>query len=318
MDFRGAKSSDDLRAVRVLYVIGNGFDLHHGLATGLADFKGFIGCRRPDLQSTVEEYLCNLSGNWANLEEALAYFDVDQMLDHASNFLVSYAVDDWSDSYHHDYQYEINEVAEALSKELKSEFYCWIKQIQIPAVSAITNALKLVPGAHFLNFNYTPTLQELYSVDKSRILHIHGSIMDENDEIVLGHGWGSTNRPQLNGGQDPEEIDTRVMQGNAIIERYFEETFKPTDALIKQNGRFFGALGSVTDVFVWGHSLSAVDLPYFAEIATATAASCPSWHVSHYSPSSISANAAAMASIGVDTSKVHHHRLSEYVLQSRT
>ncbi len=301
-------------SARTLYVIGNGFDLHHGLATDFSNFKRFVGARCPNLQSTVEEYLCPLSGDWANLEKALAYFDVDQLIDHASNFLVSYGADHWSDSYHHDYQYEINEVVRAISSELKAEFYLWIQQIQIPTPIGSSNRLKLEHDAIFLNFNYTPTIQKLYSVDHSRILHIHGSVADEEGDIVLGHGWKAVDRSKLNKGQDPEEIDARVMQGNDLIERYFADTFKPTNALIQRNRKFFDSLGGVSNVYVWGHSLSAVDLPYFVAISASIAVNSPTWHVSHYSASSIPKNAAAMSSIGVSASNVHHHKLSDYVM----
>lgn len=300
--------------IQTLYVIGNGFDLHHKLATGFTDFKKFLGSPQSDLQSTVEDYLCDLSGNWANLEEALAYFDVDQLIDHASNFLVSYAADDWSDSYHHDYQFEINEVVRVLSSELKKEFYAWLQHIEMPHPESCPDLLKIEPGAFFLNFNYTPTIQQLYSVNETQILHIHGSLADGEEGIVLGHGWKAKDRSRLNEGQDPEEIDTRVMQGNDLIDRYFEDTFKPTDALITRNQNFFGALGEVANVYVWGHSLSDVDLSYFAEIDKSTRSVCPTWHVSHYSSSSISINAAAMAKVGVHASNVRHHKLFEYVV----
>lgn len=301
-------------SARTLYVIGNGFDLHHGLETDFSDFKRFVGARCPKLQATVGEYLYALRGNWANLEEALAKFDVDQLIGHAENFLVPYGADHWSDSYHHDYQYEINEVVRAISSELKAEFYLWIKQIQIPTSISSSNRLKLEHDAIFLNFNYTPTIQKLYSVDHSRILHIHGSVADKEGDIVLGHGWKPADRPKLNKGQDPDEIDSRVMQGNALIEHYFADTFKPTNALIKRNQRFFDSLSDVSNVYVWGHSLSAIDLPYFVAIAASIAVNSPTWHVSHYSVLSVPTNAAAMSSIGVSASNVHHHKLSDYVI----
>ena len=34
---------------RKLYVIGNGFDLHHGLPCGYADFKAWLQGNRPDV-----------------------------------------------------------------------------------------------------------------------------------------------------------------------------------------------------------------------------------------------------------------------------
>lgn len=297
-------------SAKVLYIIGNGFDLHHGLPTSLSDFKNFLSARNPDLHTKVEEYLCDLSGNWANLEEALAYFNVDQLIDHASDFLISYAADDWSDAYHHDYQYEVNEVVSAISCKLKEEFYCWVQQIRINSISPGLK-LSIEADSCFLNFNYTPTLQKLYSVEQSRVFHIHGTV---DDDIVLGHGWEAKQRPKLGEGQDPEAIDTRVMEGNELINRYFEDTFKPTGDIIKRSKHFFSDLANVSDVYVWGHSLSEVDLPYFLEVFDATKVKCPVWHVSHYCTSSLTKNAAVMLAIGVANSRVRHDELSKYVL----
>lgn len=297
-------------------MIGNGFDLHHHLQTSFGDFKDFLSGRNATVQSIVEEYLCELSGNWANLEEALAYFNVDQMIGHAEDFLVSYAADEWSDAYNHDYQFEINEVVQTISRKLKSEFYEWIKQIYIPSADEVSDLLRLEPHAKFLNFNYTQTLQKIYSVDEKRVLHIHGTATDKEECIVLGHGWGQADRPRLNAVLEPEEIDNRVRQGNAIIERYFENTFKPTSDLIERNMEFFRTLGDITDVFVWGHSLSEVDLPYFSEIVAATELSEPCWHVSYHDLSSVSEHSEVMDSIGVKASKLHHHKLTHFVAKS--
>lgn len=299
---------------RTLYVIGNGFDLHHGLAIGFSDFKRFVGIWRPAIQTKVEQYLCDLSRDWANLEEALARLDVDQLIDDASNFLVPYGADDWSDSYHHDYEFEIEEVVRAISSGLKAEFYLWIQQIQISPSGESLTRLRLEHDAIFLNFNYTPAIQKLYSVDNAQILHIHGSAANEEGDIILGHGWKAPDRPKLNKNQDPEQVDIRVRQGNDHIEHYFAGTFKPTNALIEKNQSFFDSLSGVSNVYVWGHSLSTIDLPYFAEIAASIAVNNPTWHVSYYSDSCIRKNAAAISSIGVSSSSVHHHKLSDYVL----
>jgi hypothetical protein len=298
----------------VLYIVGNGFDLHHGLATSFSNFKEFLTRSNANLQSTVEEYLCDLSGNWANLEEALAYFDTDQLIDHASNFLVSYGAYDWSDSYHHDYQYEINEIVQAVSSQLKTEFLSWIQTIQVPNEAA-RRLLKIEPSALFLNFNYTNTIQELYSTYQPQVLHIHGSAKG-GEEIILGHGWSPTERPKLNEWNEVDDVDTRVMEGFALIEDYFEDTFKATDEIIKRNQSFFDGLLDVTDIYVWGHSLSNVDLPYFSKVAAITNANCPTWHVSYYSPSSIKDNATAMSSIGIEDSRLRHHQLVEFALNN--
>lgn len=306
-------------AARVLYVIGNGFDLYHGLATGFTDFEKYLAAMQPTLKQTAEEYLCDLAGDWSNLEEALAYFDVDSVIDHASDFLVSYAAEDWSDSYHHDYQYEIEQLVRAISGELKSEFYNWLQKIEVPSPRVPKPPiLDIEKRSKFFTFNYTPTLQKIYGVDPSSILHIHGALAGSAEDVVLGHGWKAEDRPKLDGGQDPEAIDTRVMEGNSLIDSYFEHTFKPTKELIDQQQPFFSTLIHVADIYVWGHSLSDIDMPYLVEIEKWTRHNNPLWHVSYYNSSSIARNDAAMIEIGVPSSNLRHHKLGQHSVPSKT
>ena len=308
-----------MQAPSTLYVLGNGFDLHHGLATGFPDFKQYVMAKQPDINDRMEEYLAGLDENWCNLEEALAYFDVDTLIDRAGDFLVGYGADDWSDSYHHDYQFEIEQVVRAISGGLKDQFYSWLQEIKIPNSKESPPALLEVnSAAKFFSFNYTPTLQKLYGVKASEIVHIHGVLTEAAGDVILGHGWVLEDRPILDEGQDPESIDTRVMEGNHLIDGYFQDTFKPTDKLIQRHQQFFSSLAQVSDIYVWGHSLSSVDMPYFFEIARSTKQTNPTWHVSHYSASSVAHNEAAMVGLGVSPAKIKHHKLDQYRVAPKT
>ncbi|MGB4056828.1 MAG: AbiH family protein [Alphaproteobacteria bacterium] len=125
-------------------------------------------------------------------------------------FLVGYGADDWSDSYHHDYQYEINQAVEAISKKMRGCFADWVRQLNIPDADTIKEkCLKIDKTAIFLNFNYTPSLQKLYDIPSENILHIHGKSSDITDNIVLGHGWEPTEISSLQSSFDEENEDVR-------------------------------------------------------------------------------------------------------------
>nr|WP_292620255.1 AbiH family protein [Mesorhizobium sp.] len=62
-------------------------------------------------------------------------------------------------------------------------------------------------GAKFLNFNYTPSLQDLYGVPDANILHIHGAARDPDAKLILGHGWMPPKSPNP-WQSDPEAADT--------------------------------------------------------------------------------------------------------------
>ena len=92
-------------AITKLFIIGNGFDIHHGVRSRYTDFADWLANVDREVHATVEEYLPTsvdaegkVQNAWADLENNLEHFDIDQLLEHGSNFLPSYGADDWSDS----------------------------------------------------------------------------------------------------------------------------------------------------------------------------------------------------------------------------
>jgi len=263
-----------------LYIVGNGFDLHHGIKSRYVEFGHYLELADPQTYDQVERYLAFDADFWAMFEARLADLDVDSLIDYASNLLQSYGADDWRDSGHHDYQYEILEAVRALSSTLREQFANWIRHLAIPdASSAPVPLLRLDRSALYLNFNYTETLQKTYGIPNARILHIHGQAASPTSDLVLGHGWKPQPEDSLNHGLNFEEADSRIVEGNQIIDRYFAQTFKPTDDVIARNRAFFSALGSVKEIVVLGHSFSEVDGPYIDEIIANVAFDAVDWRV---------------------------------------
>lgn len=252
-----------------LFIIGNGFDIHHGIHSRYTDFAGWLKNVDRQVFDAVEEFVpayIDADGNqlnaWSDLENNLANFDTDQLMDYGANFLPSYGADDWSESGHHDHEYELDRVIRMVSVRLHQRFVEWLSALTIP--SAIDLPVSVIdPGGRFLNFNYTPTLQRLYGVHD--VLHIHGSLLDEAAQIVLGHGWEPESREKLASYID-EDTDTRVAGGYHLIDDYFGETFKPTEKIIERNRAFFESLHDVTEVFVLGHGMAEVDRSYYFEL----------------------------------------------------
>ncbi|MEO5864588.1 MAG: bacteriophage abortive infection AbiH family protein [Nitrospiraceae bacterium] len=172
---------------KVLYIVGNGFDLHHHIKSSYFDFGHYVKSADPELYDTVEKYF-SFGGKWSNLEEALGRFDADWLLEDSSNFSGSYSDEEWSDASHHDYQYEVEEVVTALSTTLKSRFTTWVTTLQIPDSRLFAGTLlNLDRNSRYLTFNYTCTLQRLYGVPPQNVLHIHNEAMSEESDLVLGH-----------------------------------------------------------------------------------------------------------------------------------
>ena len=61
-----------------LFIIGNGFDLMHGVSSSYYNFRDFLG-RNNELRNALELYI-RKDDLWANFEESLAYLDDEAML----------------------------------------------------------------------------------------------------------------------------------------------------------------------------------------------------------------------------------------------
>lgn len=135
---------------RKLYIIGNGFDLWHGIPSKYADFKAYVRQHDRELLRTVDDYL-PAGDDWSDLESALADLDIDSIIDDLSQFMPSYGADDWSDAGHHDFQYEVDRVVQSLSKELRQQFSAWVHQLPIPSPATAQRRLStLDPTSRFL------------------------------------------------------------------------------------------------------------------------------------------------------------------------
>ena len=185
-----------------------------------------------------------------------------------------------------------------------------MRQLVIPPPTLIVS--KLLPlrrDARYLTFNYTDTLQRVYGIRDTSVIHIHGAAACANDQLVLGHAWERTAADSFNHGIDPESADVRVMGGNEIVDRYFTETFKPTARVIETHQPFFGRLSGIKKIFIMGHSLSSVDLPYLLELRRHLGNGDVQWQVSFHGSSEDAE--AGMDRMGVDANEARFVPLTE-------
>lgn len=290
-----------------LYVIGNGFDLHHGIPSSYGQFGEFLEKRDSEVYRSVVDYLHAENDDfWSTFEQNLAHLDKDQLLKDASQSLVGYGAEDWSDAYHHDYQYEIQQVVEHLSSKLVKRFTEWICQLSIPSPGTYSRPLlKLDCDALFFSFNYTSTLAKLYNVPSKNIWHIHGTAQE--GKLVLGHAWEEQRNDENY--VDSDSIDVRVQQGDAIVESYFKKTFKPTEKIITDAAENFKMLSDINEIYILGHSLGEVDIPYFQEIIRNTPIDKVKWKVSYYEDSSDIRR--QMVLLGIENHLVDYFELGE-------
>ena len=67
---------------RSLYIIGNGFDIHHGIKSRYSDFRDYLRKIDNSLYDLITEYI-PISDDWSDLEQSLADTDSEQIKDYA-------------------------------------------------------------------------------------------------------------------------------------------------------------------------------------------------------------------------------------------
>lgn len=168
-----------------LWIIGNGFDIAHGLNTKYNNFKEFLNEYNPDLKNVLEDGCNDSDLLWSRFEEALGYLDYDYLLD-VYRDEVDIGLDSPGLCAHNMIQtiVDIRRTLESLPDALNE----WISTIDVTDIDQLPliNTYMIDSDNYFINFNYTNTLECVYNIDYTHIYYIHGSQYHE-DLLVLGH-----------------------------------------------------------------------------------------------------------------------------------
>lgn len=311
-----------------LYVIGNGFDLYHGLATSYLSFGVFLKEKYPVLYESMVTYYGLPSienGNehylggflWSELETALAYLDHESILDEYSDYVASPGSPDFKDRDWGAFQIEIERVVDELTIELFSAFQEFILNIDFS--KAIGNDVILLDeNSLYLNFNYTDTLETIYNISNENIVYIHNQASLDN-EIILGHAINPESyeeeevKPPEGLSSEDYERWTEMMSdrydhsfelGKEEMLTYFYKSHKDTKTIIRENKSFFNGLKQINEVYILGHSLSDVDQPYFLELLNSVRDDT-NWYITYYSDEERERHEETLLELGVEKVLIH-------------
>lgn len=310
-----------------LYVLGNGFDLHHGLKTSYYDFAKFLKKNNSEIYSLLESYVQYPTSDkdlWSRFEENLANLNIKDILEEHSDALPVFSSDAFRDGDRHIFPDIMQQHHQKLTTGLFNEFKEFILNVKYTE-SAFENKLQLDKSATFLTFNYTNTLERLYNISRNQIIYIHNSAFYDDNDIVLGHGITperfEEKRPTPPKGLDDEELEQWYSDhdnyeysydtGKDEIMKYFKDTYKPTKDIIQNHDSFFRNLISVEEIFVLGHSMSSVDLPYFEQI-TKSINPKTKWSVSYYNISERDKHLNTLKILNIDRSNISVFELEDF------
>lgn len=273
--------------MKKLYIIGNGFDIAHGLHTDYWKFRTFLEQEYPDfliefeklygiqqLDDTEPWYTIKAQERWNQVvnkdlwsafEELMGHPDISDMLNFSSSILDDMDLDggnigirDTMDAYWRD-QFGFANLLQDYVKE-------WIEKIDTSGILPRKNELIGNDEDIFLNFNYTDVLEHVYQIED--VTHVHGSMERVSDiSPIMGH---CNKTESYKHRQLAMEADEKYDEGESSIQDaiadYLDALFKDTNSIIDFHRGFFRELDKIDHVVVIGWSAGSVDIPYLLKI----------------------------------------------------
>lgn len=312
--------------MKKLYIIGNGFDLHHGLDTWYSSFGLYLQENESEIYDLLVKYIGmpeldsddpeTLSAQeWNEFEVSMANLFFEEIIEDHSEFAANVGSDDYFKDLNAIGIY-VSEIRENLTNRLFDKFKDFILQIDYPKLQA-NSELSIDTMAHFFNFNYTSSLQNYYNVNVSKIKYIHG-FAESADVLILGHGYSPESfepkepKPPENANDEElqewhdwmsDQYDMSIDLGKSELQKYFSNAFKNSEKIIKENQGYFQSLSDIEEIIVFGHSLADVDAKYFQKIH-ASVKSNAKWFVTCRNESEMDNKRDKLVNIGINKGNV--------------
>lgn len=308
-----SKSDIQPNPEHTLFIIGNGFDLMHGVQSRYTNFRDSIS-KKNSLRTILETFL-KVDDVWADFEDALGHLDVRVLLDddQIDMWLGGYGAYD-PDASAADFLAAtevIMEPAFDIMHNLPRRFRMWIESLRVS--SEDRPLAGLITDSKVLCFNYTEFIENLYGVAHKNVCYIHGCRKKQKghpkEELILGHrpvdqyiGEAPRKYRRRYPARKQYLIDAARETALRYLDWYDEQTTKDCGRIIQSHQAFFEGLQDVEQIVVIGHSLSPVDWDYFRRVH----ASCPDalWYVSYYGEKDLKNCQALIAQLGIRQDKV--------------
>ncbi|MDR1606221.1 MAG: bacteriophage abortive infection AbiH family protein [Streptococcaceae bacterium] len=200
-----------------LIIIGNGFDLHHGLPTTFNEFVDSTFCS----SEVTKGLLKMISGicsskivNWSNVETLYMSAENEIAYDYKNfdnDFSKSRAYNKTINQFENEF---INYLRSVETRAISGEFPRYQKDSMIQKWICKADII--------LDFNYTNTLERLYQIPKKcKHIKIHGSLNDENILIGFSNTFSYNSSENLKGIQELQNPGENIKFhpiGNSAVE----------------------------------------------------------------------------------------------------
>ena len=292
-----------------LFIIGNGFDIAHGIETEYANFRdflienyGYFIYKLLDSKKNLrKEYIHTYPNpypfppkrytdkNWKEyiaicnpLVAALVFWLIERSsikwektskkeVSKWANLEEILTTFDLESLYKLPYYDTAYDLRDAFFS-LRGFIFEWISRIEIPEKKVELpeiNAIMKPEEDIALCFNYTETLEKIYGMKSENVCHIHGKRIADK-----GHKKKDQQYLWMFG-----EGNEELIIGGPEPENIKDDPFaavrgvlvKQTDEIIYRNEPFFRRIknSSIENVYTYGYSFSEVDFPYISEVYNA-------------------------------------------------
>ncbi len=223
-----------------LFILGNGFDLDHGLDTRYQDYYCWL--RSASSKRRAKHNIGNISCECVAIDGLKKYWDIEcgsKKLERLEENLGELANSDK------------HEIAEAF-KAIVETFEIWSYEVIGERKPYVQQMYDFSEGDVFITFNYTNTLEEIYGIESERICHIHGS----GERAVAFRLFG------LYGQREGAILGAeKINSDDVFLKRLI---CKDPEEHLKDHKRELTRLFmDVEEIHVVGSSFSKVDAPYF-------------------------------------------------------
>lgn len=275
-----------------LYIIGNGFDLHHGLKTSYTSFRDNCAKKTPSLWKFMSIMYGDALNNemwWWNFEEMLGKIDYQHVLESYNGEALGPTI-----------------IKNTLRNRIPFSFGAWLNGIEVSAEP--DESLSIDSEAFFLTFNYTMVLEKTYGIDNDHVWHIHNSLIDFNKgekNPIVGHDF---NLGQLVGLLEQYRIghpEIRMDIVNMINDEIANGAKKVKTRIKELEENFYNLFSDVKHFICMGFSFNGIDMPYIEEIIKVNAnIQNADWTLYWYSDGEDGFMKSKLQDLGIDENKI--------------
>lgn len=236
-----------------LYIIGNGFDLHHGLKTSYLNFRDdYVKKKCSILWNDLLDIYGSAPQNdnlwWKDFENMLGKVDYESLSQSRNGDALGFI-----------------KVRNLMKGKLPPLFGSWIKTVDRQIVlNKIILMDEFDANALFFTFNYTLLLEKAYHVKEENVWHIHGTIKHP-DDIVVGHDADAGQLVKYTQEYNEDQLRISTSYADNINQEALNGAKKVRNRIYLQEDKFYQYC-NIKHFIAMGFSFNDIDMPYIEKI----------------------------------------------------